>query len=383
MKSILRICWFGLTLLLAACSGGGNNASDAGTDAGTDAGADGGADEECTDDVWVDTFDEAECPDMSSWDDCVVHVRTDGSPGGDGRTWATATSDIQDAANTARCGVIGTELCDEWQVWIATGTYYVFEKCNSDTVYLRSDVALYGGFAGDETELEGRDPVANETILNGANGPGEDHRVVSVIDAIEVDGATLDGLTITGGSSSYPELTSGGGLWAQYSTISINDCLFTGNEAAWGAGLGTNETDISIIGSRFVGNFGYSSSAVDTIASTVLIVGCTFSGNQATVGVGAVQLEQSTVAQIIDSVFTGNSGGIGGALRLFESSVDVQGCDFDGNAGGVGGAVQSDYSMLDIEESPPSQVGSGPGSGGLRTILEQQRWSMAMRGTAL
>ena len=46
------------------------------------------------------------------------------------------------------------------QVWVAAGTYV-------GCITLKAGVALYGGFAGRETDLSQRDWTANVTILDG------------------------------------------------------------------------------------------------------------------------------------------------------------------------------------------------------------------------
>jgi len=46
------------------------------------------------------------------------------------------------------------------KVWVAAGTYV-------ENITLKSGVALYGGFAGNETDLSQRNWAANKTILDG------------------------------------------------------------------------------------------------------------------------------------------------------------------------------------------------------------------------
>jgi len=361
MTTILRqgrIAWVAVyaTLLLAACSDGGGSNSD--TDAGTDAGDDGGTDEECTDDVWVDTFDEAECPDMSGWDDCVVHVRTDGSASGDGATWATATSDIQDAVNTARCGVIGTELCAVWQVWVAEGAYYIFEKCNSNTVYLRSDVGMYGGFDGTETSLEQRDPVANETVVSCADGAGGDAHCAGAFIAFDVSGAMLDGFAITGGLT---DEYFGGGLAAAQSELAIRNCAFRENRASAGGGIYTEGSSIDFVDCEFSANaasdFGGGIHFEDADA---LIESCTFNGNVVDEGGlcgGAINVNPSSAITIIDSTFTSNSAPFGGGVRAVDATLEFDGCGFVGNSTEGEGAEGITYrcgGAMEIELSATS-----------------------------
>jgi predicted outer membrane repeat protein len=101
----------------------------------------------------------------------VVHVDDDAPPGGDGSSWAAAFNDLQDALAASHPGSgVG-------QIWVAAGTYWPFER-DCDPLAMPDDirdysfhmingVAIYGGFASDETALDQRDPATNITILSG------------------------------------------------------------------------------------------------------------------------------------------------------------------------------------------------------------------------
>ncbi len=102
------------------------------------------------------------------------------SSAGDGRTWQTAYRSVEDALRQAATG-------DE--LWVAAGTYRLTER--SDTFLMKSGVAVYGGFAGNESNRSQRDWRKNKTILDG-NGA---YHVVT-----GADQAILDGFTVTGGN---------------------------------------------------------------------------------------------------------------------------------------------------------------------------------------
>jgi len=82
-------------------------------------------------------------------------------------SWRFAYRDLQDALARARNG------CGS-QIWVAKGTYYT--HTDTDPMYwdvsfeLVDGVALYGGFAGNETSRNQRNWRTNETILNGDEG---------------------------------------------------------------------------------------------------------------------------------------------------------------------------------------------------------------------
>ena len=123
-----------------------------------------------------------------------------------GGSWANAFPTLQDALATAVSGD---------QIWVAAGIYYPDEgggqtdnDCSASFV-LQDGVAVYGGFAGTETQRSQRDPGTNVTVLSGGN---TNYHVVTA-DAGVGSSAVLDGFTVSGGNANgvYPE-NRGGGL---------------------------------------------------------------------------------------------------------------------------------------------------------------------------
>ncbi|MCE5322501.1 right-handed parallel beta-helix repeat-containing protein [bacterium] len=80
----------------------------------------------------------------------VIYVKTDGSDGNDGSTWALAKATIGGALSVASSG-------DE--VWVKTGTY-------SLSTAIPTGVKLFGGFDGTETLLDSRNWGSNTTTIN-------------------------------------------------------------------------------------------------------------------------------------------------------------------------------------------------------------------------
>jgi len=88
-----------------------------------------------------------------------VHQAATGAQ--NGSSWQDAYTDLQAALAATSQG----------EIWVARGTYLPGAVGNpSATFQLKSDVALYGGFAGGETSLSQRDVSANPTILSGDIG---------------------------------------------------------------------------------------------------------------------------------------------------------------------------------------------------------------------
>lgn len=90
----------------------------------------------------------------------VIYVRADASGANTGISWEHAFPDLQTALASARVG-------DE--VWIAGGVYTPAASGGprTSTFLVRNSIALFGGFAGDETRRDDRNLTANPTILSG------------------------------------------------------------------------------------------------------------------------------------------------------------------------------------------------------------------------
>jgi hypothetical protein len=114
-------------------------------------------------------------------------------------TWATPLESVKEGIDSAESA---QEPC---QVWVAKGIYYIYESSPKDTVQLKSNIGLFGGFAGTETSLEQRDWFENETVLHAGKGRQEGERVSNVVTCDipaggvrEID-TEINGFTITGG----------------------------------------------------------------------------------------------------------------------------------------------------------------------------------------
>src|SRR5688500_4616574 len=99
----------------------------------------------------------------------IYYVKATAPPGGDGQSWNTAFTDIQQALDDA-CNNSPS------QIWIAAHKYYPTQSQDttstgpddrSNTFTLCNDVELYGGFVGTEAQLDERNWVLNQTILTG------------------------------------------------------------------------------------------------------------------------------------------------------------------------------------------------------------------------
>ncbi|MFI4855943.1 MAG: choice-of-anchor Q domain-containing protein, partial [Phycisphaerales bacterium JB065] len=146
------------------------------------------------------------------------------SEGGDGSSWESALSNPNEALAIAS-GRLGPV-----EIWVAAGEYLPqITRSGIDSFRLSENVTMLGGFAGNETEADHRDPAQHKTVLAGDYlGDDDPLKVGSFYDnarqiVVSIGprgGGVLDGFSITGGS---PKRRLVGGLWLYYDQLSIPD----------------------------------------------------------------------------------------------------------------------------------------------------------------
>lgn len=241
---------------------------------------------------------------------------------GDGKSWATASADIDSIIGVASAG-------DE--VWIAEGTYKPTNlirsnRRNSRAFTLKDGVSLYGGFAGTETDkierVIGTKPYefTHETILNADDDVedswirgfqnGSDYNYAWNVESNVVIGTrnngshvlygaaafsnptVIDGLTLTGANASDYRVKAAGGAVYASGNVRINACKIVENSAYFSA---------------------QSMTSSDTNG-------------------GAVYLNGASGAAITNSYFARNyshssyGNGLGGAV--YARNVNISNCDF-------------------------------------------------------
>jgi parallel beta-helix repeat protein len=156
----------------------------------------------------------------------VIYVDRAAKGADNGTSWADAYNDLQDALTDA--GTSGKDI------WVAEGIYKPTDGNDRTASFdLISGVDVYGGFAGGGVSLEQRNWRKYRTVLSGdINEPGDmndnSYRVVK-----GADNAIIDGFTISGGS--------GGGIYCNAVSPTINNCTIEGNKASGvGAGIYTS-----------------------------------------------------------------------------------------------------------------------------------------------
>jgi len=271
-----------------------------------------------------------------------VNYAADGAD--DGTSWSNAFTDLSRALSRAACANMAVE------VWVAQGTYRPDSGTGDrgKSFVLRSNIRLYGGFVGNETSLEQRDPKYNQTVLSGELGqPGISDNSIHILLANQVAaGAVLDGFTITGGNANIaPTSAEAGALLMIGSSPTIRNCKFHDNRAVLTGGaiecrFGSHPT---IENCRFTGNTAATGGALRASSDSQPIVrNCLFSGNTATLG-GAVEHGADSWPTYVNCVFAYNWADGGGAIANTGANSIFINCTIYENTAGAsrGGGIRS------------------------------------------
>ncbi len=285
--------------------------------------------------------------------DAIIFVAADAAGANDGTSWTDAYNDLQDAlADAAGAGGTFTEI------WVAAGTYTPDRETRDRTAafHLTDAAAVYGGFAGTETQRPQRDPQAHVTILSGDldhnDGPdfaGNDENSYHVVhgNGSGAD-AILDGFTITGGNAdgTWPD-DCGGGMFNPNGSPTVIDCTFARNAAAGrGGGLyNAHYANPTLINCTFAGNKAAFGGAIQNLAgSNPVLINCACVGNLAHHR-GAGMCNRFSSPGLTNCTLSGNSANArGGGMYSFGGSPSLANCIFWGNCdrGGTGASAQID-----------------------------------------
>ncbi len=313
-----------------------------------------------------------------------IYVKADAPGPFEGRTWATAFNDLQDALSAAQ---------PDTEIWVAAGVYRPDRGTGARiaSFNMKDRVRLFGGFAGTETRVHQRDPNRYETILsgdlNGNDGPdfsGYDENSFHVVTCGGLQESLLDGFTIVGGNANgldpnQRESRVGGGLYAASSSLTVVGCVFRSNRALdGGAGMISEAGVARLTGCKFARNIAIESGGgfcnwgakdaelVDCVFegnsaghgggihnqnSQMKVHRCVFSENIAQRGGGGISGDDHPIAWVTDSVFAANTAGSGGGVFSgFRGRLMIGNCRFIGNSarGQGGGMVAGEDSSADV-----------------------------------
>ncbi|PIE54901.1 MAG: hypothetical protein CSA35_03275 [Dethiosulfovibrio peptidovorans] len=173
----------------------------------------------------------------SAWAVTILRVDAANTGGGDGSDWSTALNEVQFREALKAVPPANGDV----EFWVKEGVYRPGTS-NTDSFVLRNNVALYGGFKGDETSSAERDPFKKITVLTGDIDDNDTHDIhgatvladhIQGTNSLHVvrstgcgDTAILDGFTICAGAA---DLSGGGmGNWIS-SNPAVTNCILWDN----------------------------------------------------------------------------------------------------------------------------------------------------------
>ena len=245
-------------------------------------------------------------------EDQVIFVAPDGSASANGSSWGNATT----LANAVQ--VSGA------QIWLKAGVYSLSATVTID------NANIYGGFAGTETELNGRNYYLHQSIIDGG-GVCSPLRCSSVA-------AFIDGLVVQNGINSS---ANGGGMFLVNGST-VRNCIFRNNRTGGtynGAAIHCNSGNITIENSLFVNNTSAANGGAVQVggATTARIINCTFANNKSTTGPGgAIGTGNNTSnCTLINTIAYNNQ--YGSVYSSYGQNADVNG----------GGTIISNHSAIE------------------------------------
>lgn len=299
----------------------------------------------------------------------ISYVTNNGAGLKDGTDWANAydNTQLQRAINEA--STMGFE-----EVWVAAGTY----KPGTLVTHffsMRSDVAIYGGFAGNETSRDARNWVTNVTILSGEIGDQTiktDNSYYVIYNNEVSSTGILDGFTIRDGYNGIGMGDAGGGISNHASSPTVNNCIITGNTASFGGGIyNVDASSPTFTNCVISNNAARRGGGICNSGSSPTFINCKITNNTATINGGAI-LNQvlSGNMTLINCTMAGNTAlTYGGAIFNDLATLTLRNSIVWGNASQSGarqiyvesGSVTLDYSLY---ADGTMNVGSNPNSGG-------------------
>jgi len=288
-----------------------------------------------------------------------IHVDDD-APGGDGGSWASAHSTLQDALLRAHSGD---------RILLAGGSYRPDQgggQARGDrnaSFVVPGGCVLEGGYRG----LAGggdpydRDPELYRSTLTGdlaADGPyGNDNSFNVVLSTGE--GIVFDGLTIEAGRANGPDdgTKRGAGMNFTAAEVTVVNCVLQHNRARHGSAISAMFSSLTIEDTLFLSNHGATGGTgdgLDVVGGATFLDGCHWSDNRSDNGdsVGAaVHVDGGALLVAVDCTFSSASSETAAGIFAEDADVTLTRCDFSHlTAADEAGALWSRSGDLRLEQ---------------------------------
>ncbi|MFZ5482072.1 MAG: right-handed parallel beta-helix repeat-containing protein, partial [Myxococcota bacterium] len=242
---------------------------------------------------------------------------------------------------------------------------YVFEGSfvATDTVIAENEAAEYGGGLvlygeGAATDLSLEGNTAGNTGGNGYVGANLTCVRCTVSGGVASSAAGLfvgDGAEVTLTAGDFTGNTSseeGGGLFAyDGARVLVESATFSGNSATFGAGVLVWSSDFQAYWTTFADNLADGGGGVYADGSTLFLQNTVFTGNEAATSNGGGLAADTCIVDVLASVFAVNAGYSGGAVHVGgESLASLQNVTMVENAssGSAGGVRVAGTSLVSI-----------------------------------
>lgn len=229
-------------------------------------------------------------------------------------------------------------------IHLAEGKYLPLEDAD-DARYsfftIDKDLTLIGGY---DAAFAENDPESYETILSGdmdgddsynrqtgicSNNEGNSYHVLYVNDGVAL---TLRGVTVQGGNADLnnvegkPKTQSGGGIFTDEGTLTLEDVLIKGNASAGKAAAGIYAGN-GFTGTRltFMGNVtGNDGGGLFVKKGKVVLTDCTFLENTANSGGGALMIQgDANGSYLANNTFYYNTTARYGTVALYSIAAEA------------------------------------------------------------
>ncbi len=235
----------------------------------------------------------------------------------DGLSWITPKKSINAALQNTSPGD---------QIWVREGKY-------NETIVMKSDIEVYGGFHGFEKSLLERNKKNRYSVIDATNAQNRLHVITYYFNK----NTHLEGFKIMGGRTKTGTLSenSGGGIFYAYSdnTNTITNCEITSNTAEYLGGgiLCAYYSSPIITGCLIYGNFANTGAGICFTDSLPNISNCKIFSNKASWLGGGLACMNKSDSGIDKCIISGNISYIGGGFLFSSANPKMTNCVISGN----------------------------------------------------
>lgn len=291
------------------------------------------------------------------------YVRPQATGNADGTTWADAFGDVQPALDAAA----GLDAV----IWIAEGTYRPTKPllpgvARSATFALTGSLRVYGGFAGNESMLDQRDPAVHRVIFSGDLAGNDEplsgfwtatrmdnaHHLVTITDA--EPSFLLDGVTITAGNA----VDGGGGVAIVRGAPTLANCTFIDNHAINGGAIHASNATTRLRSCTFLGNSAdYIGGGLALIGGEATLRSCLFSGNSAVNSGGGISTTDAMLTLEMCTLSENTAKSQGDAI-FAPGTLRLHGCILWGPRNPLHNGFDVQVNFCDIRDWDPNRPGT-------------------------